>query len=62
MESEVTGMANVVSSITSSLSADTLWGVVGSIVPLLAITTVVALGFWLVKRQTKKVTKFKGGV
>ena len=62
MESEVNGMGNVITSITSSLSADTLWGVVGSIVPLLAITTVVALGFWLVKRQTKKVTKFKGGV
>lgn len=58
----VDGMGNVVSSLTSSLSADNLWGVVGTIVPFLAICTLFGLGFYLVKRILNKAKRAKGGM
>lgn len=63
MENEVVvGMENVVSSLTTSLSANNLWAVFGDAVPLIAVVTLVALGFYLVRRQIKKMSKMKGGV
>lgn len=63
MENEVVvGMANVVTKLTTSLSANNLWAVFGDAVPLIAVVTLVALGFYLVRRQIKKMSKMKGGV
>lgn len=63
MENEVVvGMENVVTSLTTSLSASNLWAVFGDAVPLIAVVTLVALGFYLVRRQIKKMSKMKGGV
>lgn len=63
MENEVVvGMENVVTSLTTSLSANNLWAVFGDAVPLIAVVTLVALGFYLVRRQIKKMSKMKGGV
>ena len=63
MENEVTsGMTNVVTSLTTTLSADVLWGIVGNIVPLLGISVLFGLGFYLVKRIMNKMKKAKGGV
>ena len=56
------GMEAVITSLTSSLSASNLWGVVGSIVPLLAISILFGLGFYLVKRVLNKTKKAKGGM
>ena len=56
------GMEAVITSLTSSLSAANLWGVVGSIVPLLAISILFGLGFYLVKRVLNKTKKAKGGM
>lgn len=61
MES-VTGMDNVITSLTTSLSANNLWGIVGSIVPFLAITVLFGLGFYLVKKLIKKLRGAKGGI
>lgn len=58
----VTGMDNVISSLTTSLSANNLWGIVGSIVPFLAITVLFGLGFYLVKKLIKKLRGAKGGI
>lgn len=58
----VTNMNSVVTSIGSSLSADNLWGIVGNIVPLLAISVLFGLGFYLVKRIMNKIKKAKGGM
>lgn len=58
----VTNMNTVVTSIGSSLSADNLWGIVGNIVPLLAISVLFGLGFYLVKRIMNKIKKAKGGM
>ena len=57
-----TGMEAVISSLTSSLSAANLWGVVGSVVPFLAISVLFGLGFYLVKRVLNKTKKAKGGM
>lgn len=58
----VNGMENVVTSLTTSLSADNLWGIVGIVVPFLAICTLFGLGFYLVKRILNKAKRAKGGM
>lgn len=55
-------MENVVTEITTSLSAANLWGIVGSIVPFLAISVLFGLGFYLVKRIINKTKRAKGGM
>lgn len=57
-----TGMEAVITSLTSSLSAANLWGVVGTVVPFLAISVLFGLGFYLVKRILNKTKKAKGGM
>lgn len=59
---EVSGMDSVITSLTTSLSGSALWGVVGSVVPFLAISILFGLGFYLVKRILNKTKKTKGGM
>ena len=54
-------MDNVVTSLTTELSSANLWGTVGSTVPLLAISILFGLGFYLVKRILNKTKRTKGG-
>lgn len=61
-EPAATGMNAVITSITTALSADNLWGIVGNIVPILAISVLFGLGFYLVKRILNKVKRAKGGI
>lgn len=56
------GMDAVITSLTTALSSANLWGVVGSVVPLLAISVLFGLGFYLVKRILNKTKKAKGGM
>lgn len=58
----VTDMNTVISSIGTSLSADNLWGIVGNIVPILAVSVLFGLGFYLVKRIINKIKRAKGGM
>lgn len=62
MNEAATGMDAVITSLTSSLSGANLWGVVGSVVPILAISVLFGLGFYLVKRIINKAKKAKGGM
>ncbi len=62
MNEEVTGMEAVITSLTSALSAANLWGIVGNVVPFLAISVLFGLGFYLVKRILNKVKRAKGGM
>lgn len=55
----VTGMENVVTSLTTELSSANLWGVIGSIVPFLAISVLFALGVGLVFSIIRKIKKHK---
>lgn len=57
-----TGMEAVISSLTTALSAANLWGIVGNVVPFLAISVLFGLGFYLVKRILNKVKRAKGGM
>lgn len=59
---EVQGMDAVVTSLTTSLSATNLWGIVGSVVPFLAISVLFGLGFYLVKRIIRRTRNTKGGI
>ena len=61
-EGVASGMTNVVTSLTTTLSADALWGIVGNIIPLLGISVLFGLGFYLVKRIMNKMKRAKGGV
>lgn len=62
MDEGAKGMAAVITSLTSTLSAENLWGIVGTIVPIVGISVLFGLGFYLVKRILNKVKKAKGGV
>lgn len=62
MGEEVVGMEAVITSLTSALSAANLWGIVGDVVPFLAISVLFGLGFYLVKRILNKVKRAKGGM
>ena len=56
------GIDAVITALTTALSADNLWGIVGSVVPFLAICTLFGLGFYLVKRILNKAKRAKGGM
>ena len=62
MNEGATGMTAVITSLTTTLSAENLWGIVGNIVPILGISVLFGLGFYLVKRILNKVKKAKGGM
>lgn len=49
-EVAATGMNAVVTSLTTAVSAQNLWGIVGNVVPIIAISVLFGLGFWLVRR------------
>lgn len=55
-------MTNTVTAITSAVTPEALWGIVGNVVPIVLIVTLFALGFYLIRRQMKKVSKGKGGM
>lgn len=61
-EGAAIGMEAVITSLTSSLSAANLWGIVGNVVPFLAVSVLFGLGFYLVKRILNKVKRAKGGM
>lgn len=61
-EGSVTGMDAVITSLTSTLSGENLWAVVGQAVPIIGVTVLFALGFYLVKRAVKKGSKAKAGI
>lgn len=61
-EGGATGMTAVITSLTTTLSAENLWGIVGNIVPLLGISVLFGLGFYLVKRILNKTKRAKGGI
>ena len=56
------GMSAVVTKLTTTLSAENLWGVFGEAVPIIGVTVLVALGFYLVRKAIKKASKAKAGV
>lgn len=62
MEEGVTGMGNVISSLTTAISTENLWGAVGSAVPLIAVAVLFALAFGVVRRLIKGISNRKAKV
>lgn len=50
-------MENVVTQMTTTLSPTAIWGVYGSLFPFIGSMVLVALGFYLIRRQLKKTSK-----
>lgn len=55
-------MANTIAIIGETITANALWSTVGTVIPVTLVVTLFALGFYLVRRQLKKVSKAKGGM
>lgn len=53
------GMKAVITALTTSLSADTFFGVIVDIIPFLAIMVPVALGFYFLRKLIKGAGKAK---
>lgn len=52
-------MNTVVSSLATALSIDTLWGIVGNTVSLIVVAVTFALGYTLVRRLMRGISKGK---
>lgn len=55
-------MSNTVDIITTTVTPTALWEIVGNVVPVALVVTLFSLGFYLIRRQLKKVAKAKGGM
>lgn len=60
--SNTVDMTTVITSLTSTLSASNLWEIVGNVVPVIGISVLFGLGFYLVKRVLNKIKRAKGGI
>ena len=52
-------MENVVSSLTTTISNANLWGEIAHAVPLIGVAVLFALGYWVVRKTTKGISKAK---
>lgn len=55
-------MANAVSTLSTTVSSDALWGVFGQAVPYIGVVVLVGLGFYLIRRMIKGVSKGKAKI
>lgn len=55
-------MENAISTLTTTVSANSLWGVFADAVPYIAIVVTVGLGFYLVRKMIKGVAKGKAKI
>ena len=62
MEEGASNMANVVTSLSSTVSGEALWGVFATAVPYIATITLFAFGFYIVRKLIKHIAKGKAGI
>lgn len=55
-------MDEAVTAVTTNITSAGLWEVFAKVMPIVGIVTLASLGFYLIRRQIKKVSKFKGGM
>lgn len=55
-------MQNAVSTLASTVTADSLWGVFADAVPYISVVVLVAFGFYLIRRMIKGVSKGKAKI
>lgn len=59
---ETATQATVANALNTGLSADAFWGAVSPFVPLIITVTLVSLGYFFIRRITKKFSRGKGGI
>lgn len=52
-------MTNAVSTLSTTVSADALWGVFAEAIPYVSVVVLVSLGFYFIRRMIKGVSKGK---
>lgn len=55
-------MANAVNSLSTTVTADALWGVFADAIPYISVVVLVAFGFYLIRRMIKGVAKGKAKI
>lgn len=55
-------MTNAITSLSTTVSSDALWGVFGSAVPYIGVVVLVGFGFYLVRKMIKGVSKGKAKI
>lgn len=58
---ETATQASVATALNEGLSADAFWGAVSPFVPVIITVTLVSLGYYMIRRITKKFSRGKGG-
>lgn len=59
--SGTSGQQAVADALNTGLSADAFWGAVQPFVPVIITVTLVSLGYYMIRRITKKFSRGKGG-
>lgn len=62
MEGGATGMANAISTLSTTVSSDALWGVFAQTVPYIGVVVLVGFGVYLIRRMIKGVSKGKARI
>lgn len=55
-------MSNTVTSLATTVNADSLWGVFADAIPFISVVVLVGFGFYLVRRMIKGVSKGKAKI
>lgn len=55
-------MANAVTTLSTTVSSDALWGVFAQAIPYISVVVLVAFGFYLIRRMLKGVSKGKAKI
>lgn len=55
-------MSNVITSLSSTVSGEALWGVFATAVPYIATITLFAFGFYIVRKLIKHIAKGRAGI
>lgn len=59
---DATGQEAVASALNDGLSADAFWNAIAPFVPVVITVTLVSLGYYIIRRITKKFARGKGGM
>ena len=62
MGEEVTVMANAVATLSSTVSADALWGVFNTAIPYIGVVVLAGFGFYLIRKMIKGVSRGRASV
>lgn len=63
MGEEITsGMSNAISTLSTTVSSDALWGVFNTCIPYIGVVVLAGFGFYLVRKMIKGVSKGRANI